>query len=109
MEFRLTRWDRSTPPSEAELRRIYQQEGLSPYTWSNGPGDVYAAHSHAYHKVLYTLRGSITWILPDLDQELTTQAGDRIDLPAGTRHAARVGPAGVVCLEAYRYPEKEGA
>ncbi len=37
--------------------------------------------------------------------ELTTfqvgSAGDRLDLPAGTRHAATVGPAGCECLEAW--------
>jgi hypothetical protein len=28
--------------------------------------------------------------------------GDRLDLPAGVRHNAAVGPEGVVCLEARR-------
>jgi quercetin dioxygenase-like cupin family protein len=102
MEFKLTRWIEAHPPTEAELRQIYHQEHLSPYTWSNGPGDVYAAHTHAYHKVLYILHGSITWLLPDLNQEIETFAGDRLDLPAGTRHAARVGSQGVTCLEAHR-------
>ena len=27
--------------------------------------------------------------------------GDRLDLPAGTRHDALVGPTGVTCLEAH--------
>ena len=27
--------------------------------------------------------------------------GDRLDLPAGTRHDAVVGPGGVTCLEAH--------
>ena len=101
MELKITRWNKSTTPTEGELLEIYRQEGLSPYAWSNGPGDVYPAHVHAYHKVLYVVRGSITWELPDLAQEIETHPGDRIDLPRGTSHAARVGPRGVTCLEAH--------
>jgi uncharacterized protein YjlB len=102
MEFRLVRWEQATPPSENELRQIYAREGLSPYAWSNGPGDTYAAHTHAYHKVLYVVAGSITWILPESGQEIEARPGDRLDLPRGTLHAALVGPQGVVCLEAHR-------
>ena len=99
MEPKLTRWGGAQPPSEQDLRRLYRQEGLSPYAWSNAPGDVYAQHVHDYHKVLYVLRGSITWILPQTGQEIETRPGDRLDLPRGTVHGARVGPQGVICLE----------
>jgi quercetin dioxygenase-like cupin family protein len=77
-------------------------EGLSPYSWSNGPHDVYSAHSHSYDKVIYVVQGSITFNLPELDQRLTLKAGDRLDLPANIVHAAIVGPQGVVCLEAHK-------
>jgi hypothetical protein len=33
------------------------------YSWSNGPGDRYAAHNHGYDKVLYCVDGSITFVL----------------------------------------------
>jgi quercetin dioxygenase-like cupin family protein len=77
-------------------------EGLSPYAWSNGPRDRYAAHTHSYDKVIYVVRGSITFGLPELGQSLTLQAGDRLDLPAGTVHDAVVGAEGVVCLEGHK-------
>ena len=77
-------------------------EGLSPYTWSNGPHDVYAAHTHGYDKVIYVVHGSITFGLPELGQSLTLSAGDRLDLPAGTVHDAVVGERGVVCLEGHK-------
>jgi quercetin dioxygenase-like cupin family protein len=101
MELRITRWNKAEQPSETDLRRIYTAEGLSPYTWSNAAGDVYPAHAHGYHKVLMVVRGSITWALPQSGQQIETHAGDRIDLPRGTLHAARVGPDGVTCLEAH--------
>ena len=101
MELKITRWNQTNSPTEGELLEIYRQEGMAPYSWSNGPGDVYPAHSHSYHKVLYVVRGSITWELPALGQKIETTPGDRIDLPRGTLHAARVGSQGVTCLEAH--------
>lgn len=77
-------------------------EGLSPYTWSNGPFDIYSAHSHGYDKVIYVVQGSITFGLPELDQSHTLKAGDRLDLPAGVVHNASVGAEGVVCLEGHK-------
>jgi mannose-6-phosphate isomerase-like protein (cupin superfamily) len=97
----VTPWPASTPPTEATLRQVCAESGLSPYAWSNGPYDVYAAHTHGYAKVIYVVQGSITFELPQLDQQLTLHPGDRLDLPAGTVHAAVVGAQGVVCLEAH--------
>lgn len=101
MELKVIRWSGEVPATESILRQRYREEGLSPYMWSNGPGDVYEIHSHAYHKVLYVVSGSITWILPQTKQEIETQAGDRLDLPRHTLHGARIGPQGVTCLEAH--------
>ena len=77
-------------------------EGLEPYAWENGPGYVYAAHRHAYDKVLYCVRGSIRFDLTEEGRAVELAAGDRLDLPAGTAHGAVVGPSGVNCLEAQR-------
>lgn len=95
-------WSGDEGLDEASIRRLMQQEGLQPYAWSNAPGDVYGAHSHAYHKVIYVVEGSITFGLPDSDQEVHLTEGDRLDLPPGVRHDAVVGPRGVLCLEAHR-------
>ena len=76
-------------------------EGLQPSSWANGPGDSYGAHEHGYDKVIVAASGSITFGLPDLRRSIALNAGDRLDLPAGTRHDAVVGPDGVACLEAH--------
>ncbi len=76
-------------------------EGLDPSPWSNGPGDRYGAHDHGYDKVIVVERGSITFGLPDLGGAIALAAGDRLELPADTRHDAVVGGAGVVCWEAH--------
>jgi len=99
---RLTLWPESTPPSESTLRAILQTEGLDFYAWSNGPNDVYAPHVHSYDKVLYCVHGSITFQLIELGIWHKLNPGDRLDLPAGTVHAAQVGEQGVTCFEAQR-------
>jgi len=78
-------------------------EGLVPGTWSNGPGDRYGAHEHDYDKVIVATQGSIRFGLPGTvgGASVALTTGDRLELPAGTRHDAVVGPDGVTCLEAH--------
>ena len=97
----VTPWADPVPPTQSALWRLMADEGLNPYSWSNGPHDVYAAHTHSYDKVIYVVQGSITFGLPELGEKLTLKAGDRLDLPAGTVHDAIVGAQGVICLEAH--------
>ncbi len=102
-EVRTTRWTDPEPPTEKGVRARMEAEGLrGAYRWSNAPGDVYGAHRHSYHKVLYVVEGSITFGLPERGREVPMEAGDRLDLPAGVLHDAVVGPQGVVCVEAHR-------
>ena len=98
----VTPWADSAVPTQTMLWQLMAEEGLNPYSWSNGPRDIYSAHSHSYNKVIYVVQGSITFGLPELGTELTLKAGDRLDLPAGVIHDAQVGAQGVVCLEAHR-------
>ena len=98
----VTPWSDSISPTQSALWQLMADEGLSPYSWSNGPYDIYSAHSHSYNKVIYVVRGSITFGLPELGKQLTLKAGDRLDLPAGVVHDAHVGAEGVVCLEAHK-------
>ena len=97
-----TEWSADIRPDRDVLVKIMAAEGLNPYTWANGPGDVYGAHNHSYHKVIYVVSGSITFGLPEKGDSVFLQTGDRLDLPAGVVHDAVVGPQGVVCLEAHR-------
>ena len=87
--------------SEELMNRLRGEAGGC-YQWSNGPSDKYAPHSHSYEKVLYCVDGSITFVLEGQDQRLELTAGDRMVLPAGTVHAAEVGPNGCTCIEGRR-------
>lgn len=85
----------------ADLAARLRAEGLDPGPWSNGPGDRYGTHAHGYDKVIVVEAGSISFGLPDLDERTELVEGDRLELPAGTRHDATVGAGGVTCLEAH--------
>jgi quercetin dioxygenase-like cupin family protein len=88
--------------NEDSAGAVFRREGLTPSAWSNAAGDVYARHEHAYHKVLFCIRGSITFALGETGEEIEMSAGDRLDIEPGTTHSAVVGPAGVTCMEAAR-------
>ncbi|HZT67990.1 MAG TPA: cupin domain-containing protein [Acidimicrobiales bacterium] len=87
-------------PSRQAVEEAMRSEGLSPAGWSNQPGDTYGWHTHPYDKVVCCARGSIVFHT-DGGGDLALEAGDRMELPAGTPHAATVGPDGVECLEAH--------
>jgi quercetin dioxygenase-like cupin family protein len=87
--------------SEDLMTRLRNEAGGC-YSWSNGAGDTYAPHSHGYEKVLYCVEGSITFVLEATGRRLELNAGDRMVLPAGTAHAAEVGPHGCTCIEGRR-------
>ncbi len=89
--------------AELDVAARLRDEGLAPSAWGNGPGDRYAGHQHEYDKVIAVERGSILFGLAD-GTRLALEAGDRLELPAGTLHDAVVGATGVTCHEAHLPP-----
>jgi mannose-6-phosphate isomerase-like protein (cupin superfamily) len=87
--------------TRSDLEARLRAEGLDPGSWGNGPGDRYAPHEHGYDKVLVCVAGFIRFGLPDSGRTVDLAVGDRLDLPANTRHDATVGTEGVTCLEAH--------
>jgi uncharacterized protein YjlB len=90
------------PPSIAAVSRRLRAEGVDPAGWSNGPGDRYAAHEHGYEKLLMCAAGSITFFIGQDRIPAELRPGDGFKLPAGTTHAAVVGPEGCTCVEGHR-------
>jgi quercetin dioxygenase-like cupin family protein len=98
---RLT-WRDAEPPTPTSVARRLREEGVDPSAWSNGAGGRYATHEHAYEKVLLCAAGSITFLVGRGASPVELRAGEGFVLPAGTPHAAVVGPDGVTCLEGRR-------
>jgi hypothetical protein len=76
--------------------------GVEPTVWSNGPGDRYATHEHGFTKLLICAEGSITFLIGPDEEPAELSAGDGLELPPHTTHAAIVGPAGCTCVEGHR-------
>lgn len=102
------RWEGERQPERAQLEEEVRDENLSCSTWSNGPGAQYLAHSHSYTKIIYVVEGSIRFDVPEMDDHVMLQPGDKLELPAGLVHSAQVGQRGVVCLEAHRPAKQAG-
>jgi quercetin dioxygenase-like cupin family protein len=95
-------WDRAQAPDTATVAARLRDEGVEPYAWSNGPGDRYGVHEHPYVKLLMCAAGSITFLVGADAVAVALEPGEGFVLPAGTPHAAVVGPAGCTCLEGHR-------
>ncbi|HVO44434.1 MAG TPA: hypothetical protein VMT34_17535, partial [Aggregatilineales bacterium] len=94
IEIKVIRWRGSQHPTQQAIITRMQDEGLRPYSWTNGPNFRYAIRSHGYDKVIYCADGVVEVNLPDYNQRVTLRPGDRIDLPRGVRHGTVVGPNG---------------
>lgn len=85
-------WSRSEPPKAADLARRLADEGFDSFSWTDAPGTDYAPHHHPHDESLWLVSGRISFGVDDRTYELGP--GDRLMLPRGTIHTARVGPEG---------------
>ncbi len=97
---RVVRWTGGQHPTSSLITRQMQREGLRPYAWENKPNHRYAIRSHGYSKVMYVIEGVIEITLADSNERVKLRAGDRIEIPAGTRHSTIIGSSGAKCVEA---------
>ncbi|MEW6684019.1 MAG: cupin domain-containing protein [Nitrospirota bacterium] len=95
----ILRWPHRHALPEREVLAFFEARGVPATRWTNAPGSVYQVHHHPYRKTLFCIAGTITFSLPDSDVNVPLAPGDRLILPAGTRHGATVGPDGVTCIE----------
>jgi mannose-6-phosphate isomerase-like protein (cupin superfamily) len=100
-ELELLRLPVEAGPGQEAVARFLRARGVEPWAWSNGPGDRYPPHEHAYEKLLVCAAGSVTFEL-DGGAAIELQPGQGFVLPPRTRHAAVVGSSGCTCLEGHR-------
>jgi quercetin dioxygenase-like cupin family protein len=76
-----------------QLEEQLHREGFRhTYVWEDGPGCRYADHTHASETAHIILEGEMTLTMGGRSR--TYRPGERCDVPAGSVHAARMGPAG---------------
>jgi quercetin dioxygenase-like cupin family protein len=88
-EPRLERWSkRDGPLSEKRMMRALEFEGYDVLVYTYRAGTVFPEHEHARAKCDAVLEGVLRITVAGKAFDLG--AGDRLYLPAGTRHSAEV-------------------
>jgi quercetin dioxygenase-like cupin family protein len=62
------------------LRVALAQQGFQVSAWTDMPGTVYPVHQHATRQVRWVVRGSLRIGIPEQNEEIILQAGDRLEL-----------------------------
>ncbi|WP_457679844.1 cupin domain-containing protein [Thermovibrio sp.] len=87
--------ERTGITDEGEVFKRLTEEGFKNlYAWEDPPGAFYDWHAHPFEEVRWVLRGSIKIGTEDGVVELFP--GDKLIVPKGSRHWAKVGEEGVV-------------
>jgi quercetin dioxygenase-like cupin family protein len=78
---------------EKDLVQKLNREGFThTYVWQDAPGTFYPDHTHQTETAHIILSGEMT--LTVCGRTETYRTGGRCDVPAGTVHAAKMGPHG---------------
>ena len=86
---RLVRWEEADGPvSERRLIGVMERDGFEVAAYTYRPGTVFPPHEHAQEKCDAVVEGVLRITVGETAYDL--KAGDRLYLPAGTRHRAEV-------------------
>jgi quercetin dioxygenase-like cupin family protein len=101
-DVRLEHWDASDGPlTERRMMRLLEREGYEVAAYTYREGTVFSEHKHAQDKCDAVLEGTLRITAGGTIYDL--KAGDRLYLPAGTRHSAQVvGRKAVLSLDGTR-------
>jgi quercetin dioxygenase-like cupin family protein len=102
-DVRLERWDSSDGPlTEKRMMGLMESEGYEVASYAYREGTVFGPHEHAQDKCDGVVQGVLRVTVGNQTYDLG--AGDRLYLPAGTRHSALVvGNETVLSLDGTRW------
>jgi quercetin dioxygenase-like cupin family protein len=100
---RLEHWDDSDGPfTEKRMTLALESEGYEVAVYAYREGTVFPEHLHAQDKCDAVVEGTLRIRIGEAAYDLNS--GDRLYLPAGTRHTAEViGAKTVISLDGTRY------
>lgn len=98
-DVRLERWQAADGPlTERRMMKLMEFEGCDVLVFTYRPGTVFPEHAHGQDKCDGVLEGVLRVTVGETVFDL--KPGDRLYIPAGTRHAAEVvGERTVVSLD----------
>lgn len=76
-----------------DFKEQLEKEGfIRVYEWTDPPGTIYPFHAHKGKVSFYVTKGEIAMDFPD--KQVTIKEGERMDVPVGVQHTAKVGSEG---------------
>lgn len=103
MTLRIERWlPEDGPLTEKRYIGFLEREGYEVGVFAYRAGTVFPEHEHAFEKCDAVIEGVLRITVGGVAYDL--EPGDRLYLPAGTRHAAEVvGRRTVISLDGTKY------
>ena len=97
----VTRWQAPVLPTPEQIKMIFQAEGLNPNEETMAPKAMIPDHRHPFDEVRVVMSGALFMNISG--NQILLRAGDRIDIPANTRHSKSTeGDHACVCIVANR-------
>lgn len=97
----VTRWQASVLPTQEQISLIFAAEGLNPQEEVLPAKRTIADHRHPFDEVRMVISGDL--LMNISGNQILLRAGDRIDIPANTRHAKTAnGNEDCVCVVAQK-------
>lgn len=97
----VTRWQASVLPTQEQLNLIFAAEGLSPQEEILMPHAKVADHRHPFDEVRMVISGDL--LMNISGNQILLRSGDRIDIPANTRHSKTAnGNQPCICVVAQK-------
>jgi quercetin dioxygenase-like cupin family protein len=81
----VTRWQAPVLPTPEQIKMIFTAEGLTPSEEVFEPNIVIKDHRHPFDEVRMVSSGTLFMNISG--NQIMLRAGDRIDIPANTRHS----------------------
>lgn len=95
------RWQAPVLPDKSQIRSIYEAEGLVPQEEVFPPNAEVDLHFHPFDEVRTVAEGEL--IFDIAGNKLLLRAGDRIVIPANTKHSFKIqGTEPCICFYASR-------
>jgi quercetin dioxygenase-like cupin family protein len=97
----VTRWQAPVLPTPEQIKMIFHAEGLSPIDETLLPKAVIPDHRHPFDEIRMVMSGVLFMNISG--NQILLRTGDRIDIPANTRHSKTAeGEEPCICVYANR-------
>lgn len=97
----VTRWQAPMLPTNEQIKLIFESENLSPSEESLAPNSTVGEHRHPFDEIRVVTSGKLFMNISG--NHILLREGDRIDIPANTRHSFKNdSDTACVCIIASR-------